>query len=172
MAQAFLGLFDEPEGAAQALERLRRSGFPDTDVEVLTSCPYPDGAFGEPKSKHHLYVFPFVGGACGLLVGVLLVVGTQLYYPLVTGGKPILSIPPMLNILFEATMLGAIIFSFAGFLFEARLTGLGDIPYDRRIGEGAIGVAVRRAGSREGDVRRALMASGAVDIVGGSPGED
>ncbi len=165
MAESLLGLFSEAEGAADAMDMLRADGFGENQLEVLTSCPYPEGAFGEPPPKHHLYVFPFVGAACGFLVGVLLVIGSELYYPLVTGGKPILSIPPLLNILFEGTMLGAIVFSFAGFLFEARLSGVSRLPWDKRISEGYVGVAVSRANGRERAARRALLEAGAVDVV-------
>jgi hypothetical protein len=166
-SQSLLGLFSEPESAAEAMDTLRRRGFVETDLEVLTSCPYPEGAFGEPPPKHHFYVWPFVGGFCGFIVGTLLVVGSELYYPLVTGGKPVLSIPPILNILFEGVMLGAIILTLFGFIFEARLTGVGRIPWDRRISEGWIGVAVLHAEGREGPARRSLQEHGAVDIVGG-----
>lgn len=165
-SMSFLGLFAEPDDAAAAADALRSQGFEDTDIEVLTSCPYPEGAFGEPPPKHHLYVFPLVGGACGFLVGLLLVIATQLYYPLVTGGKPILSIPPMLNILFEGVMLGCITVSFFGFLFEARLTGVGRIPWDRRISEGYIGVAALNSEGREGAARGALVEAGAIDVIG------
>jgi hypothetical protein len=167
MSTSFLGLFREPEGAAAAMNGLRARGFEDRELDVLTNCPYPEGAFGEPPPKHHFYVWPFVGGFCGFLVGILLVIGSEIYYPLVTGGKPILSIPPLLNILFEGTMLGAIVLSFFGFLFEARLSGVGRIPYDRRIGEGYVGVVVMRADGREAAARRALIDAGAIDVIGG-----
>jgi hypothetical protein len=172
MSASFLGLFPEPNGAADAMDRLRAGGFEDRELDIMTNCPYPEGAFGEPPPKHHFYVWPFVGGACGFLVGLLLVIGSEIYYPLVTGGKPILSIPPLLNILFEGTMLGAIVLSFFGFLFEARLTGLGRLPYDRRIAEGYVGVVVTRAEGREGLAREALLAAGAIDIIGGPEQRD
>jgi hypothetical protein len=167
MSTSFLGLFQEPENAAAAMDQLRAGGFEDRELEVLTNCPYPEGAFGEPPPRHHFYVWPFVGGACGFLVGLLLVIGSEIYYPMVTGGKPILSIPPLLNILFEGTMLGAILLSFFGFLFEARLTGVGRIPYDRRIAEGYVGVVVMRAEGREAAARAALLDAGAIDVLGG-----
>ena len=110
---ALLGLYERPEDVAEALDRLRAAGFARSDVEVLSDSPYPEGAFGEEPVRHRLYVFPFVGAACGFVVGLLLTIGTQISYPLVTGGKPILSIPPMINVLYEGTMLGAIIFTYA-----------------------------------------------------------
>src|SRR5919197_5989295 len=109
VSEALLALFRDPEKVAQALDALRAAGFAGRDLRVLSDAPYPEGAFGEEPERHRLYVFPFVGAACGLAVGLLLTIGTQVSYPLVTGGKPILSIPPMINVLYEGTLLGAII---------------------------------------------------------------
>jgi hypothetical protein len=166
---ALLGLYERPEDVAEALDRLRAAGFARSDVEVLSDSPYPEGAFGEEPVRHRLYVFPFVGAACGFVVGLLLTIGTQISYPLVTGGKPILSIPPMINVLYEGTMLGAIIFTFIGVLFESRLPDFRPTPYDPRISEGCLGVVVRRTARPAREAREALRAAGALDIVPHEP---
>ena len=119
--QVLLGIFREPEAVAISMRALRAADFPGRDLTVLSSVPYPEGGFGEEQRPHRLYVFPFVGAACGFAVGLLLTIGTQLAYPMVTGGKPLLAIPPMLIVLFEATLLGAIVLTVAGVLFESRL---------------------------------------------------
>src|SRR4051812_26707221 len=106
-----LGLFTDANRVADAMDALKGAGFAGKDMTVLSGTPYPEGAFGEEPPKHHLYVFPFIGAACGFAVGLVLTIGTQLSFPLVTGGKPILSIPPMINVLYEATLLGAIVFT-------------------------------------------------------------
>src|SRR5438105_2011784 len=104
--RAVLGLFRSAETTADGVDGLRAAGFDDRDLDVLTDSPFPEGAFGERPVHHRLYVFPLMGAACGFAVGVLITVGTQMSFPLVTGGKPILSIPPMINVLYEGTMLG------------------------------------------------------------------
>jgi hypothetical protein len=162
---ALLGLFRDPTGVAEALDALRAAGFAGGDLKVLSDAPYPEGAFGEEPERHRLYVFPFVGAACGLAVGLLLTIGTQISYPLVTGGKPILSIPPMINVLYEGTMLGAVLFTVFGIIFESRLPDFSAAPYDPRISEGYLGVLVTRAEGRLGAAERALRDAGAVDIV-------
>src|SRR5579884_1069900 len=106
-AASLLGLFREPEKVADAVDSLKAAGFESPDMEVLTPCPYPDGAFGLEPPKNHMFFYPVVGAACGIAVGIMLVVATELAFPLVTGGKPIFSIPPILIILFEGCMLGA-----------------------------------------------------------------
>lgn len=164
-AQAILGLFGDAESAAKGVEALRAAGFTPRDIKTLTDSPYPEGAFGEEPDRHRLYVFPFVGAACGLALGLLVTIATQLSFPVVTGGKPLLSIPPMINVLYEGTMLGAIIFTVAGILFESRLPDLSGAPYDPRISEGYLGVLVAHADGRLPEAEQALRAAGAVDIV-------
>jgi hypothetical protein len=70
----------------------------------------------------------------------------------------------MLNVLFEATMLGAIIFTVLGVIFESRLPELAELPYDARIADGYLGLSVR-AGARLAEAERLLRQAGAVDVV-------
>ena len=164
-AQSVLGLFQDPEEVAQALDSLRAAGFSSRDLKTLTDSPYPEGAFGEEPERHRLFVFPFIGAACGLAMGLLITIATQLSYPIVTGGKPLLSIPPMINVMYEGIMLGAIMFTVAGIIFESRLPYLSGTPYDPRISEGLLGVLVTRTNGRLPDAERLLREAGAVDIV-------
>jgi hypothetical protein len=162
MSDAILGLYSTPEAAAAAMRALQESGLRRAQLDVLTDSPYPEGAFGEGDVHHHLYVFSLVGAVCGFIVGLLLTIAAQIAYPQVQGGKPLLSIPPMINILYEATLLGAIVFTVAGVVFESRLPDFSGDPYDPRISEGCIGVLVRGPDRGAEDV---LRAHGAVDIV-------
>ncbi|MBF8299150.1 MAG: hypothetical protein HW397_199 [Dehalococcoidia bacterium] len=159
-----LGLYADDQTAADATDHLAQAGFVQKDFEVLTGCPYPDGAFGERNVKHRLYAFPFIGAACGLATAILLTAGTQVSYPMVTGGKPILSIPAMAIICYEGTMLGAILFTILGVLFEFRLPRLGLGLYDTRITEGYIGIALNCPEERLAAADLAFRQSGAVDV--------
>src|SRR5438045_471248 len=98
MRDAVLGLFPDADSVAAAIDALRRAGVSGRDVKVLSDSPYPEGAFGEDKEPHRLYVFPFVGALCGFSVALLLTVGTQLAYPMGTGGKPVITIPQLVHI--------------------------------------------------------------------------
>ena len=89
---------------------------------------------------------------------------TQLAYPLVTGGKPILALPAMAVVSYEGTMLGAILFTCLGVIFESRLPKLKSGLYDTRITEGYIGVL---ASVEDGDLDQTtgiLNQAGAVDV--------
>ena len=90
-----LGLFPDPQQAADAISSLREDGFPHEDLDIYSGSPFPEGTFGEYEAPHRLYVFPLVGAMVGFTVGLLITAATQISYPIVTGGKPLLSIPPM-----------------------------------------------------------------------------
>ncbi len=159
-----LGLFGDAERAALATDRLQDAGFDNKSYQVLTGSPYPEGAFGEELPKHRLYAWPFIGAACGLAVAILITAGTQISYPVVTGGKPILAIPPIAIISYEGTMLGAILFTILGILFESRLPRPFLGLYDTRITEGYIGIALTCPEERLAAADLAFRQSGAEDV--------
>ena len=159
--RTLLGIYQQPDDVADGVTRLRQAGFTDNDFDVLSGTPYPEGAFGERIAAHKLFIFPLIGAICGFSAGLLITAGAQLSYPLVTGGKPILSIPPMLIIMFEGTMLGAILFTVIGVIFESRLPRFGLGVYDPRITEGYIGLLVACPEDRVSHTAQLLRESGA-----------
>jgi hypothetical protein len=162
--QSVLGLYEDANYAAEAGDSLKEAGLSNEEFDFLTGSPYPEGAFGERHNRHRLYVFPLVGAICGLTAGILLTSMTQLAYPLVTGGKPILALPPMAIISYEATLLGAILFTVIGIIFESRLPRLKLGLYDNRITEGLIGVLVECDEAQVPRVEQVLTQAGAVDV--------
>jgi hypothetical protein len=68
-------------------------------------APYPEvmAALGRPRSG--LGAVSLGGAALGLALGAALTVGTALDWPLVVGGKPVVSVPPFVVISFELTIL-------------------------------------------------------------------
>ena len=160
-----LGLFEDPNYAAEAGDALQRANISPNDYDFLTDAPYPEGAFGERHERHRLYVFPLLGALVGITVGIVLTSMTQLAYPLTQGGKPILSLPPMAIITYETTMLGAIIFTVLGIIFESRLPKIKMGLYDTRITEGYIGVLVNVEEDQLPAVSGILTQAGAVDVV-------
>ena len=162
--RTLLGVYKEPDDVADAVGRLRQAGFTDNDFDILSGTPYPEGTFGERIAAHKLFIFPLIGAICGFSVGLLITAGTQLSFPMVTGGKPILAIPPMLIIMYEGTMLGAIIFTVIGVIFESRLPRFDLGVYDTRITEGYIGVVVACADERASYTEQLLKEAGAEEV--------
>ncbi len=159
-----LGLYEGPDEAAEAVGKLKEAGFEDNAIEVLSATPYPEGAFGEQHIKHRLFTFPFAGAACGLAIGIVWVIGAQVSLPIITGGKPVVALPAVIQILYEGTMLGAVLFTVIGVLFESRLPdGIG--LYDERIADGYIGISVLAEPERVPEARTVLNGAGAIDVI-------
>lgn len=98
-----LGSFAQPAAAAGAIRALKAEGF--TQVRAAMPAPFPEvvAAIGKQRSPIDYITFP--GALLGLFCGIGLTVGTSLAWPLVVGGKPIVSIPPFVIVIFEVTVL-------------------------------------------------------------------
>jgi hypothetical protein len=163
--QSILGLFQQPEPAADAMDGLKEAGFELGTFDVLTGTPYPEGAFGEYVPQHRLFRYPAFGAIIGFTLAVFLTSVTQLAYPMVTGGKPILSIFAMLIIMYEMTMLAGVIATVVGIVIESRLPNMKPGIYDTRITEGWIGVVVTfNDDSKVADAEGVLNKAGALEI--------
>lgn len=102
------------------LKELVKNGAKEDDLEIF--APYPvhglDDIVGAPSK---LKFFTLAGALSGVTGGLALTIYTAWHWPLITAGKPVISIPPFLVIAFELTILLGGIFSFLGFLFLSRL---------------------------------------------------
>lgn len=164
-----LGLFKDPDTTANAVDSLKQAGFGTDSFDILSGVPYPEGAFGEHGPGHKLFVFPLIGALCGFTVALLLTIGTQVSFPMVQGGKPLIAIPPMMIVMYEGSMLGAIIFTVLGVIFESRLPRAGLGAYDPRITAGYIGLLVSAPEEKVGLVEQTLRSAGAEDVTGEPP---
>jgi len=162
---ALLGVFGDANSAADAGQALeQQTNLSNEDLDYLTGAPYPEGAFGERHISHRLYIFPLVGAVIGMVTGIILTSMTQMAYPIVTGGKPILSLPAMAIPTYEGTLLGAILFTIVGIIFESRLPSLKLGLYDERITEGYVGLLVTCEEDQRSQVEQILTEAGAEDI--------
>jgi hypothetical protein len=159
-----LGLYSDIDAAVAGVDKLAEVGIHREDFEVLSNAPYPEGAFGHDHSTSRLGLWPVVGACCGFACGLLITGGTQVVYPMVTDGKPLFSIPPMVVIMYEGTMLAAVIFTVLGAIFESRLPRFNREIYDTRITDGYIGVLVHSPEERVNSAAEAMRATGAADV--------
>jgi hypothetical protein len=106
------------------LKELIEEGVSRKSISVFT--PYPvheaEELVKEPPSK--LKYFTFLGAISGFIAGFAFTIYTALNWPLITGGKPFVSIPAYVIIAFELTILFGALASFAGFLLLAKLPSI------------------------------------------------
>ena len=156
-----LGLFHEATSTADTIDQLRRLGLPDEMITVMSGMPYRPEMLGRPRPQRRLGRIALLGALAGCLLGLFLTVGIFLLYPLEQGGQPIVPVPPSLIILFEATMLGAMVATFVGLLLENRFPIFKSQLYDPRITEGHIGVLAQVGAALANQAESILTANGA-----------
>src|SRR5438046_3186663 len=106
---AMYGLYDKPAAAQRAYNDLKHAGVPSKDITVVSAEPFEAFEFSHRDHSMILFRLALVGGVLGFISSVLLVRTTEMAWPLVTGGMPVVAWWPNLVIIFEMTMLGAIV---------------------------------------------------------------
>ena len=159
---AIYGLFDKPDAAQRAYTGLTRAGIAPRDITVVSSEPFEAFEFSHRDHSMILFRLALLGGIVGFVSAVLLVRGTELAWPLATGGMPIVAWWPNLVIIFEMTFLGAIVTTVVSLLVTSSLPKFTRSLYDPAVSDGQILVGVPMSGGGASDaVRDALTSSGA-----------
>ncbi len=97
------GVFADPEQAARAVRELRRAGHP--DVRALLPAPFPAVIAALDRPRSALDQVTLGGTVFGVVAGFVLCWLTSAAWPLVTGAKPIVSVPSFVVVAFELALL-------------------------------------------------------------------
>jgi hypothetical protein len=117
-------VFEEKEKFLEQLRALVREGVPGERIRVITPFGVPEVEEILPGKRSKVRFFALVGAASGTVTGFAFTILTSLSWPLIVGGKPIVSIPPFIIIAFALTILFGALSTFAGFLLLSRLPSL------------------------------------------------
>jgi hypothetical protein len=161
-----LAQYDSLGATRQAIERLRSEGHEQLDVFTPVMSPELEEALGIESSPVRRWAL--IGGITGFVTALALTSLTALAYPIVTQGKPIVSLPAFFIIMFEMTILFSGLFGFAGVLFHTRKPARRLSPHYRpAFSNDRFGIFVPAVGATEADrvaIERLLRESGAVEV--------
>ena len=158
-----LGISRHEEALVKALEQLRRKGY----QNVSTFSPVPSDKLTEgPEVRNSpVRAYTLTGGILGFLSGLALTLWTVFAWPLITGGKPVVSLPPFLVICFELTILLGGLCTLTGLAIHARLRP--SVPqagpesgYDARFSVDRFGVFVACERGQMEEVKLLFLAAG------------
>lgn len=158
-----LGMYDSAGKAAAAVTAIRQA----QQGDVVTFSPTADPLLIDPRKirSSPIRLFTLLGALVGCAIGIALPVYTMLDSSLVVGGKPIISVPPIVVIAFELSMLCAALGGFLGFLV------LGGLPrvetgrvFDHRCTDDRFGIVVTCPEADGNAVRANLERTGAEEV--------
>jgi hypothetical protein len=113
--------FDTKEAFLERLEELLESGTPKQRINTFTPYPVHEAEKLLDESQSAVRFFTGAGAITGCVAGFAFTIYTVLSWPLITGGKGIVSVNAFIVIAYELTILFGGLAAFAGFLFLTRL---------------------------------------------------
>ena len=158
-----LGVYDEPAKAAVAVATAQDAGL----ARVDAFSPTPDHTLEQLMGARvsPIRLFTLIGALLGCTAGFALPIYTVSAWPLITGGKPLFSIPVFVVIAFELTILFGAIFGMLGFLLMAGLPRLTQKPLsDPRFSNNCFGVQITCDESQVAAARSLLADAGAIEV--------
>lgn len=144
--KAIYGLYASGRSAQQAVNRLKAAGVVERDIVVMSAQPMEDFDFGRTDNKTWMWWIACAGGVIGMATAFGLAWLTEMSWPINVGGLPTFAWWPNLIIMFELTMLGAIIATVVTLVVSG---SLGRRPkfYDPAVSDGKIVVGVANPSS-------------------------
>ena len=116
-----------------------------------------------PVSRVRL--FTLLGALTGAFSGFMLTIWSSMQWNLVTGGKPVASIPPFVVIAFELTILFGGVATLIGMVVLGRLPKLRPSPgFDPRFTGASFGIYVEAEPERLKEAEATLREAGAVEV--------
>jgi hypothetical protein len=156
-----LGTFATPGEAAEAIRTLRLEGFEDVRAAMPAAYPEVLAALARPRSPMAFASLP--GAVIGVGGGLALTVGTSLLLHLVTGGMPVVSIPPFVVISFELAILAGALATLAALLAGGWWGGRAQ-AFPRGVGFCADRIGVYVGGRAGGTAAAILRGAGAEEV--------
>jgi molybdopterin-containing oxidoreductase family membrane subunit len=158
-----VGVFGTLDGTLLALSELKVKGY--ANLQVYSPVPHHELEDVLQKRESPVRVFTLVGGLTGCALGFAYAISTSLDWELITGGKPIVSLPPFVIIGFECTILLGALITVAGMFINARLPKFGGAPgYDPRFSNDRFGVVAFGGPQQLAQAESIMKAAGAEEV--------
>ena len=162
-AQGILASYEYLDSTVDAIENLKKAGFD----EIKAYAPYPEHhiehALGYGQSP--VRVWTLVGALTGTSTAFAFTSWTSVEWPLVVGGKPIISIPAFIPIVFEMSVLFGALATVIGLFILSKLPNVKPaVVYDPEFTAGRYGVYVEADASRLEEARAIMNAEEPIEL--------
>ena len=158
-----LGIYYYVDDAADAVRTLRQAGH--RQLSVQSPVPHHEIEAALEQGPSLVRWVTLCGATLGAVGGMSLCIYSVMSYPLVTGGKELISIPPFIIPTYESMILLGGVTNLLAMLALGRLPNLNPrSPYDPRFSEDRIGIWVPCAGDAQLKVQEMMKGHGAEEV--------
>ena len=158
-----MGVYAYVDDATEAVSALRQAGH--GPISIFSPVPYPELERAMDQGPSLVRWVTFSGGLLGITLGFSLCIYSVMSWPLVVGGKELVSLPPFVVIGYESMILCGALFNLLGMLALARLPQVkSKAPYDPRFTVDRIGVWVPCQGEAAERVAQMLRGHQAEEV--------
>ena len=159
-----MGVFHFVDDATEAVRALRQSGH--RDLRVYSPVPHHDIERALEQGQSIVRWVTLGGALCGITGGFALCIYSVVSWPLVVGGKELISLPPFVVIGYESMILLGSLANLFGMLALSRLPEVkGTAPWDPRFTEDKIGIWVPCSGEAAVKVQEMMRGHGAEEVA-------
>ncbi|MCI0551042.1 MAG: DUF3341 domain-containing protein [Anaerolineae bacterium] len=159
-----LALFPDINPAADGVEKLQEMGVSDNDITVISGVPLTPAMLGRSHPHTNVSLLSLGGAVAGFCFGVFLNYGTPYLYTVPVGGQYITPIPPGMILIFEMTMLFALLATFLGVFLDSYFPNYRPLEYTPEISDGKIGVFFKCPAGEQKKFIDALSTLGAESV--------
>lgn len=135
-----LAVFDDLDPAANAIEKLHEMGVADANINVISGVPVAHKILGRPHPHTNVSRLSLGGAIAGFMFGAFLNYVTPYMYYVPVGGQYITPIPPGMILIFEMTMLFALLATFLGVFLDSYFPNYRPMEYVGEVSDGKVAV--------------------------------
>ncbi len=158
-----MGIFYYVDDATEAVRTLRQAGH--RNLSIFSPVPHHDLERAMEQGYSLVRWVTFSGGLIGITCGFSLCIYSVMSWPLVVGGKELVSIPPFVVIGYECMILLGALSNLLGMLALGRLPQVrSKAPYDSRFSEDRIGIWVPCEGEEAARAQEMLRGHEAEEV--------
>jgi hypothetical protein len=164
-SRGVLALYADPDSLLSAAAQAKEHGFPEMDAFT----PYPVHGLSEALGirKSWIPYVTLVMGLTGATLGLTFMIWTSAFdWPILIGGKPLISLPAFIPITFECGVLAAGTMTLTALLLACGLPNLKGPVLDRDLTNDRFGLWIPEIGPAWNETRivQFLKSTGPVDV--------
>jgi len=157
-----VGVFPDSRRLLEAVEAMREAGH--NVLEALSPIPLPELDELLPHRPSSVRWFTLLGCIAGAVLGMAFQIMTVVQWPILTGGKPVVSLPAFVIISFEMTILFGASATLLGLMLNARLPQIGKDWYHEGCSQSDFALAVECDAAHRAEAEAMLLEAGARQV--------